>query len=68
MNKYFGERLKDLRLEAGLSQFQLAKELDVGKSIISSWELCQNEPKLSNLVTVAKYFKVTTDYLCGLED
>ena len=64
----FGERLRNLRLEKGIGQIQLAKELDVGKSIISLWEQDKCEPTLSKLVTMAKYFSVSIDYLAGLED
>ena len=68
MNKIFAERLKALRLERNIGQIQLAKELDVGKSIISLWELGQCEPTLSKLVSMAKYFGVSIDYLAGLEN
>ena len=64
----FGERLKDLRTEKNLSQVQLAKEIDVGKSIISTWEKGINYPTLPRLVSIAKYFGVSIDYLAGLED
>jgi len=64
----FGERLRNLRQERGIGQIQLAKELDVGKSIISLWEQDKCEPTLSKLVTMAKYFSVSIDYLAGLED
>ncbi len=64
----FGERLKHLRQEKGLGQIQLAKELDVGKSIISMWELGKCEPTLSKLVVIAKFFDVSIDFLAGLED
>lgn len=64
----FGKRFKDLRLESGLGQIALAKELGVGKSIISSWERGESYPSMPYLIAIAKYFKVTTDYLCGLED
>ncbi len=64
----FGERLKRLRQEKGLGQIQLAKELDVGKSIISMWELGKCEPTLSKLVVIAKFFDVSIDFLAGLED
>lgn len=68
MNKIFCERLKELRLEKGLGQVALAKALDVGKSVISLWELGKCEPTLSKLVSMAKFFGVTIDYLAGLED
>lgn len=66
MNETFGERLKNLRLEKGIGQIQLAKELDVGKSVISLWELNRCEPTLSKLIAMAKFFGVTIDYLAGL--
>lgn len=68
MKNAFAERFKALRQEKGIGQVQLAKELDVGKSIISLWELGTCEPTLSKLIAIAKYFGVTIDYLAGLED
>lgn len=68
MNKVFCERLKDLRKEKKLSQVALAEKLDVGKSVVSLWELGKCEPTLSKLVAMAKFFDVSTDYLAGLED
>lgn len=66
MKDNFGERLRALRLEKGIGQVQLANELDVGKSIVSLWELGKCEPTLSKLVAIAKYFDVSIDYLAGL--
>lgn len=63
----FGERLRELRHEKGIGQVSLAKELGVGKSIISLWELNECEPTLSNLIKLSKFFDVTIDYLAGLE-
>ncbi len=68
MNAVFAEHLKSLRQEKGIGQIQLAKELDVGKSIISLWELGKCEPTLSKLISIAEYFGVSIDYLAGLED
>ena len=68
MSKIFAERLLALRQERNIGQIQLAKELDVGKSIISLWEQGKCEPTLSKLVAIAKYFCVSIDYLAGLED
>jgi transcriptional regulator with XRE-family HTH domain len=64
----FGERLEYLRIEQKISQRQLSKNLEVGKTTISSWEGDVKEPTLSNIVKLAKYFKVSSDYLLGLED
>ena len=61
MKSIFAERLLALRLEKGIGQIQLAKELGVGKSIISCWELGSSEPTLSKLIVIAQYFGVTID-------
>lgn len=68
MKEVFSERLRELRQERGLGQVQLAKELDVGKSVISLWELGKREPTLSKLIAMARFFGVSIDYLAGLED
>lgn len=67
MNK-FAERLKELREERGLSQRGLAKELDVSQPAIARWENNLQTPNIDIAILVAKYFKVTSDYLLGLED
>lgn len=64
----FGERLRLLRQEKNIGQIQLAKALDVGKSIISLWELDRCEPTLSKLIALAKFFGVSIDHLAGLEE
>ena len=68
MDSSFGERLKELRLEMEIGQVALAKELGVGKSVVSLWELNQCDPTLSNLKKMAVFFGVTIDYLAGLEN
>lgn len=66
--KVFAERLKELRLEEGLSTRELAKRVGVTNMAISRWERNQRDPSLENAKNVAVYFKVSTDFLCGLED
>ena len=62
-NNIFGKRLKDLRLEKNLSQKELAKQINVGKSIISGWEIGENNPTLPSLIAIADFFDVSIDYL-----
>lgn len=62
----FGERFKELRLENGLTQFQLAEMLDISKSNISKYEAGSIEPNLEIMTKIAIRFGVTTDYLLGL--
>ena len=64
----FAERLKELRIEKGLSIQALAKEVNIGSSSICRWENCQADVKGSQLIILAKYFNVSIDYLMGLED
>ena len=66
--KIFAERLKELRIERGLSLKQLAKEINVTDIAISRWERELRLPNIENLTNLAKFFSVTTDYLVGLED
>ena len=63
----FGNKLKELRLQAGLTQKQLAEQIKVTKSVISYYELQERYPSPETLVKLSKVFHVTTDYLLGVE-
>lgn len=64
----FAERLKELRLEKGLSIQQLSKETKLSSSSLSRWENKQASIKINEIIIIAQYFGVTTDYLLGLEN
>lgn len=61
-------RLKELRQENELTQFDVAKGIDTSQRNISRWENEDNEPSSSFVIKLAQYFNVSTDYLLGLED
>lgn len=63
----FGNTLKKLRLQEGLTQQQLADRLGVTKSVVSYYELQERYPSPEVLTKLASVFHVTTDYLLGLE-
>lgn len=63
----FGNRLKELRLQAGLTQKQLAERIGVTKSVISFYELRERTPSPDILIKLSNVFHVTTDYLLGIE-
>ena len=65
MNLLFAERLKYLRKEKGLSQENLAKELEITQRKISYLETGQLEPDLKTLWKISNYFGVSCDYLIG---
>ena len=64
----FPERLRDLRFERNMSRNDLALLLKVNPRTISYWELGQRECNLEQLYNLALIFKVSTDYLIGLEN
>ena len=64
----FATRLRVLRTEKKLSMKNLAKQINTTDTAISNWENDINEPKISYLVSLAKFFNVSSDYLLGLED
>ncbi len=61
----FGERVKEYRIEKGVSQMDLASSIGVSKGIISLWENGLREPTLSNLIALADYFDLSLDELVG---
>lgn len=63
--KAFAERLLELRLERGISQAKLAKNLGVSFAVVCYWETDRSEPTAINIVKVADYFNVSADYLLG---
>ena len=60
------DRIKQLREQAGYSQAQLAKRLDVTRSSVNTWEMGLSMPTTQYVVTLAKLFHVSADYLLGL--
>lgn len=63
----FGDRLKTLRSKHGMTQSQLAKKLDLTKSVISAYETGLRLPSYDVLINISKIYKVSTDYLLGVE-
>ncbi len=58
-----GERIQQLRRAAGLSQEQLAEQLDVSRQSVSKWELNDAAPEISKIVAISELFGVSTDEL-----
>lgn len=64
----FGERLKLLRDEAGISQQYLADKINISKSSISKYEKGERTPELDTFEALADFFNVDMDYLKGKSD
>ena len=63
------ERLKDLRVERGLTLGQLAEQTGLSKSALGSYET-EDFKDISHyaLIRLAKFYGVTADYLLGLSE
>lgn len=63
----FGNTSKTLRLRENMTQAQLAQKLGLTKSVISAYETGLRLPSYDVLIHISKIFKVSTDYLLGVE-
>lgn len=64
----FNERLKSLRKDKGITQKELALEIEKPQSTITKWENGQLEPNIEIIEKLASFFNVTIDYLLGKSD
>ena len=67
MEKFY-LRLKELRVERKLSQADLATATGLTQGAITYWETGQRVPNATAVITLARFFGVTTDYLLGEQD
>lgn len=63
-----GSRIKEIRLQRGLTQKMLAKRINKSVSAISSYESNVQMPPLDVLISIAAAFNVTLDYLVGMDN
>lgn len=64
----FGERLKELRIEKGLSLKKLADAVGLTPAGINYWEQNKRVPNLDAVIALADFFNVSLDYIAGRED
>lgn len=62
------QRLKELRTEAGLTQKEIAEQIDVGQNSYSNWENGNRKPTAEITSKLANFFNVSADYLLGKTD
>ena len=63
----FGDRLRDLIERREIKQKELAPLLNIGKSTLSGYVCNDRTPDMEQIVRIAEFFGVTTDYLLGCE-
>lgn len=64
----FGNTLKTLRIKENMTQAQLAVKIGLTKSVISAYENGIRMPSYDVLIRLSEIFKVSTDYLLGIEN
>ena len=61
-------RIKELRIEKGILQSDLAKRLKMGQATVSNWETGRHEPDQNALLEMSKIFDASIDYILGNSD
>lgn len=61
-------RIRELRLEKGLTIKTLATELNIKESTLSKYERAEREPSIEMLILLSNFFNVSVDYLIGKDD
>lgn len=59
----FGEKLRKLRTDSGLTQEELAEKIYVTRTAISKWESDRGYPNIDSLKAISKIFSVSIDDL-----
>ena len=62
------KRIEDLRVDNDLTQQDIADLLNCQREVYRRYEKGTREPPLSYAIILAKYYKVSLDYLVGLSD
>lgn len=68
MKNLFAQRLSELLKGDRLSKRALAQAIGVSSMSVSDWTNGNVQPTADNIYSVAVYFRVSADYLLGLED
>ena len=64
----FGEIIKKLRTDKGLTQDEIAEKIYVTRTAISKWESGRGFPNIESLKAISKYFSVSLDELLSGEE
>lgn len=64
----FKNRLKEIRIEKGLTQKEVAAALEISVSCYGGYEQGYREPDLKTLIKICRMFEISSDYILGLED
>lgn len=63
----FGEKLKSIRKQAGMTQEKLAEKLGVSRQAVTKWETDTGIPDIANIRVISDLFHISIDELLGNE-
>ena len=64
----YAERIRALREDSDKSQSEIAALLQVGQRTYCDYELGKIRIPVDSLIILAKFYHVSMDYICGLND
>ncbi len=65
--KEYPEIIRELREDNDLTQGEIAKILGTTQQVYSRYEKGINEIPVRHIITLCKFYKVSADYILGLE-
>ncbi len=66
--KILAKRMRELRKSRNLSQKQAAEEIGIKSDDYKNYELEKANPKIPTLVTIAKFYGVSINFLLGIDE
>jgi transcriptional regulator with XRE-family HTH domain len=67
MEAQIGNRIREARAQAGLTQLQLGVAIGASPSDVCRWESGKTVPQSPTVAAIARALRVSSDYLLGLE-
>lgn len=64
----YTQKIRDLREDKDLTQAQIAQLLGTTKNQIGKYERGEQEMPIKHLITLAKFYNVSTDYILGMPE
>lgn len=68
MDYLLSEKLKKLRKDNNITQEELAEELGISRSKVSSWETTMRDMSITEAIKIANMYEVSLDNLFGIEE
>lgn len=64
----YTQRMRDLRVDRDLTQSDVAEILGTSQTMYARYERGANELPIRHLLTLCRYYGVSSDYFLGLTD